>query len=105
MRTMQLNTRKPSIGHKSRSIDKLTNNPLDILSGHFLGSRPNKTSDQAFEIAISNLDGHGAGRERRCEDAAVACNAEGLPTWMADLGDGWRAVFLACVGVFLPLSD
>ena len=102
---MQLNARKPSIGHKSRGINKLTDNPLDILSGHFLGSRPNKTPDQTLEVAISNLDGHGAGRERRREDAAVACNAEGLPTWMADLGDGWRAVLLAGVGVFLPLSD
>lgn len=102
---MQLNTREPSIGHKSRSIDKLTNNPLDILSGHFLGSRPNKTPDQALEVTISNLDGHSAGREGRREDAAVACNAERLPTWMADLGDGWRAMLLAGVGVFLPLSD
>jgi dihydrodipicolinate synthase/N-acetylneuraminate lyase len=32
---------------------------------------------------------HGAGCERLCEHAAAACDAEGLPAWVADLGYRW----------------
>lgn len=105
MRTMQLNTRKPSIRHQPRGINKLTNNPLDILSGHLLRLTPNQTPDQPIEVAVSNFYGDGAGRERLREHAAAASDAEGLPAWVADLSDGWRAVLLAGVGVFLPLRD
>ena len=105
MSTMQFNARETSIGHESGSIHELTNDSLHVLSAHLLRRRPSQAPDQSFKIAITEIDRHCAGRERLREHASVACDAEGLSTWVADLSNDGGAVLLACIGIFLPLSD
>jgi hypothetical protein len=102
MSTMQLNPRKTSISHKPRSINKLPNNPFNIGIRHFLRLRPNQTSKNPFNQAIPDINRHSRGCESLRKHTAVPRNAERLSSRVTDLHDGWCAVFLGCVGVFLP---
>lgn len=105
MSTVQFYPRKPSICHKPGSINELPNNSLNILGSHLLRCRPRQTPHQTLKVPIPKLDGHCAGRQRLRKHTPVACNTERLPARVADLGDGRCAVFLAGVGVLLPLGD
>jgi hypothetical protein len=62
---------------------KVGDSYLERLIGYLAWTEPKEMTTQDVEIA------------------AAACDAEGLPAWVADLGYRWRAVLLAGVGVFL----
>jgi hypothetical protein len=70
---------------------KVGDSYLERLIGYLAWTEPKEMTTQDVEMVIRQfVDTH----------AAAACDAEGLPAWVADLGYRWRAVLLAGVGVF-----
>lgn len=105
MGTMQLDPRKPSISHEPSGIDKTPNSFLDIPWSHLPRLGPSDTRNDPLQETITNINGHRTRRNSLREYPPTSRATERLPTWVRDLGDGGCAVFLAGVGVFLPLGD
>lgn len=105
MRTMQLNPREPRVGHQPRRINKLPRHGIDITLRHLPRRRERNPADEPVQQPITHLQGDRAGGNRRRKDSAFACDAERLPTRVADLHDGGDAVLLAGFGVLGPCRD
>lgn len=105
MRTMQLNPRKPRVGHQPGGIDKLPRHGINILLRHLPRRRERQPADNPVQQSVPHLQGDRARRNRRRKDTAFACDAERLPARMTDLHDRGDAVLLAGFGVFGPCLD
>ena len=102
MSPVQLNTRKPTIGHKPRSIDKLARDGIDIRLCHLPGSRKRKLAHEPLKPPISNVHLDGTRGNSRAKDTPAPSNTERLATRMTQLDNRRRAVLLARFGVFAP---
>lgn len=105
MRTVQLNPRKPAIGHQPRRVDKLLRDGIDVRLRHLPRTRERDHADELLQVAVSQTHRDGTGRNGRSEDAPTACDAERLPAGVNNLHDGRRPVLLAGLGVFGPRCD
>lgn len=99
---MQLNTRKPTIRHKPRSIDKLPRDGIDIRLCHLPRSRKRKLPHETLKPPIPNVHLDGTRGNSRYKDTPASSNTERLSTRMTQLDNGRRAVLLACFSVFAP---
>lgn len=99
MRTMQLKPGKPTISHQPRSIDKLTNNSLNIRLRHLTWIRERNRTRNLIKTTISKLKRNRRGRDRLTKDTFSSSDTRRLTTRMASLNNGRCAVFLTGLGV------
>lgn len=102
MRPMQLHPPKPRIRHESCSINKTPNRPFNIRFRHLPRLRPRHSSNNPLKQTIPNMNRDCTGRNRRGEDTPFSRDAERLSAWVADLGYGGCAMFLAGGGIGGP---